>query len=60
MGLCQVAGIGGGGIDEPMNMAFFKFGTTEAVALSSFIILICTCVRSIYTRKTKDPEKPYK
>lgn len=28
MGLCQVAGIGGGGIDEPMNMAFFKFDTT--------------------------------
>jgi uncharacterized membrane protein YfcA len=58
MGLCQVAGIGGGGIDEPMNMAFFKFDTTQAVALSSFIIFFCTIVRTIYTWKTKDPEKP--
>jgi uncharacterized membrane protein YfcA len=60
MALCQVAGIGGGGIDEPMNMAFYKFNTKESVALSSFIILICTIVRTIYTWRTKDPEKPHR
>jgi hypothetical protein len=60
MALCQVGGIGGGGIDEPMNMAFYKFNTKQAVALSSFIILICTIVRTIYTWRTKDPEKPYR
>ena len=60
MGLCQVAGIGGGGIDEPMSMAFFGFDTREAVALSSFIIFFCTIVRTIYTWKAMDPEKPNK
>jgi uncharacterized membrane protein YfcA len=58
LGLCQVAGIGGGGIDEPMNMAFYDFDTKQAVALSSFIILCCTIARIIYTWKTMDPEKP--
>ena len=58
MALCQVAGIGGGGIDEPMNMAFYKFNTKQAVALSSFIIMNCTIIRTIYTWRTRDPEKP--
>lgn len=55
-----MAGIGGGGIDEPLNMAFFKFDTKRAVALSSFIILMCTLCRTIYTFKARDPEKPHK
>lgn len=58
MALCQVAGIGGGGLDEPLNMAFFKFTTKEAVGLSSFIILFCTISRTIYTFKARNPDKP--
>lgn len=58
MALCQVAGIGGGGLDEPLNMAFFKFNTKEAVGLSSFIILICTLGRTAYTYKARNPDKP--
>ena len=58
MALCQVAGIGGGGLDEPLNMAFFKFNTKEAVGLSSFIILLCTICRTVYTFKARNPDKP--
>jgi len=58
MALCQVAGIGGGGINEPLNMAFFEFNTKEAVGLSSFIILICTLCRTVYTFKARNPDKP--
>jgi uncharacterized membrane protein YfcA len=57
MALCQVAGIGGGGLDEPLNMAFFKFDTKAAVGLSSFIILICTLGRTVYTFKARNPDK---
>ena len=58
MALCQVAGIGGGGLDEPLNMAFFKFNTKEAVGLSSFIILLCTICRTVYTFKARNPDEP--
>jgi uncharacterized membrane protein YfcA len=58
MALCQVAGVGGGGINEPLNMAFFEFKTKEAVGLSSFIILICTLCRTVYTFKARNPDKP--
>lgn len=39
-------------------MAFFKFDTEQAVALSSFIIFFCTIVRTLYTWRNRDPEKP--
>lgn len=58
MALCTVAGIGGGGIANSMLIAFFKFETKPAVAISSFSILICTTFRFFYNFKTMHPEKP--
>ncbi len=59
MALCTVAGIGGGGIAISMLIAFFKFNTKPAVAVSSFSILICTTMRFFYNFKTRNPEKPH-
>lgn len=57
MALCVVAGIGGGGIAVALVMAFFKFSTKPAVALSSFSILVNAIMRYIYNWRTKHPTK---
>ena len=57
MALCVVAGIGGGGIAVSLIIAFFKFTTKPAVALSSFSILINSIMRYIYNWKTPNPSK---
>ena len=59
MALCTVAGIGGGGIAISMLIAFWKFDTKHAVAISSTSILICTTMRFFYNFKQMNPEKPY-
>lgn len=56
MALCTVAGIGGGGIANSMLLAFWKFETKNAVAISSFSILVCTTMRFFYNFRTKNPE----
>jgi hypothetical protein len=38
--LCTAGGIGGGVVVAPMCIAFFGFGTKEAIALSGFSILL--------------------
>jgi uncharacterized membrane protein YfcA len=58
MALCNIAGIGGGGIAIPLIMAFFKFDTKVAVAISSFTILVCTVMRYLYNFNDMNPEKP--
>lgn len=58
MALCNIAGIGGGGVAIPLIMAFFKFDTKEAVALSSFTILVCTLARFLYNIAERNPDKP--
>lgn len=58
MALCTVAGIGGGGIANSMLLAFFKFETKPAVAISSFSILVCTTMRFFYNFRTRNPDKP--
>ena len=58
MALCTVAGIGGGGVANSMLIAFFKFDTKPAVAISSFSILVCTTFRFFYNFNTRNPEKP--
>ena len=58
MALCTVAGIGGGGIAISLIIAFFKFTTKPAVAISSFTILVCTTMRFIYNFRSRNPEKP--
>ena len=57
MALCVVAGIGGGGIAVSLIIAFFKFTTKPAVAISSFSILINSIMRYAYNWKTKHPTK---
>ena len=57
MGLCTVAGIGGGGIAISLIIAFFNFTTKPAVAISSLSILVCTMMRFFYNFKTMHPEK---
>ena len=59
MALCTVAGIGGGGIANSMLLAFWKFETKNAVAISSFSILVCTIMRFLYNFNTKNPEKKH-
>jgi uncharacterized membrane protein YfcA len=58
MALCNIAGIGGGGIAIPLIIAFFHFETKSAVAISSFTILVCTAMRYIYNFRDRNPEKP--
>ena len=58
MALCVVAGIGGGGIAVSLVIAFFKFDTKHAVAISSFSILINSIMRYFYNWKTTNPTKP--
>ena len=55
MALCTVAGIGGGGIAISMLIAFWKFDTKPAVAISSFSILVCTTMRFFYNFRSKHP-----
>ncbi len=59
MGLCNVAGIGGGVIDVPLVMLFFKFGTRQAIALSNMIIFMGTVTRFIYYFNERNPNKPH-
>ena len=58
MGLCNVAGIGGGAIDVPIVMLFFRFSTKQAIALSNMIIFMGAVVRFIYNFNDKNPSKP--
>jgi uncharacterized membrane protein YfcA len=58
MALCNIAGIGGGGIANPVLQIFFLFATKDAVAVSSFTILWCSIVRYFYNWKDKNPDKP--
>lgn len=57
MALCVVAGIGGGGIAVALVIAFFKFSTKPAVAISSFSILVNAIMRYLYNWRTKHPSK---
>lgn len=57
MALCVVAGIGGGGIAVALVIAFFKFTTKPAVAISSFSILVNAIMRYAYNWRTKHPSK---
>jgi len=59
MGLCNVAGIGGGAIDVPILMLFFKFGTKQSIALSNMIIFMGTVARFVYNFKERNPNKPH-
>ena len=55
MALCNVAGIGGGAIDQPIVQIFFKFQIKQAIAISSMVILMAACARYIYTMPQRHP-----
>jgi uncharacterized membrane protein YfcA len=57
MGLCTIAGIGGGGLIIPTLMSCYVFPTKSAIAISNFSILTCSCTRFIYTLKHRHPLK---
>ena len=52
-----MTGIGGGGINVPLLMAFYKLSTKEAIAVSGFAILIGSITRFATTFKDRHPEK---
>jgi uncharacterized membrane protein YfcA len=57
MALCNIAGIGGGGIIVPLTMSFFSFDTKDAITISGFSIFTGSLARFIYNRNNKHPEK---
>jgi uncharacterized membrane protein YfcA len=57
--MSNIGGIGGGGITLPIIMIFFGFETKQAIALSSFSILLSTTSSFIVNWKEKHPEKPF-
>lgn len=57
MALSVMTGIGGGGINVPLLMAFYKLSTKEAIAVSGFAILIGSITRFATTFKDRHPEK---
>lgn len=59
MGLCNVAGIGGGAIDTPIVMLFFKFSIVEAIAITNLIIFFGAVTRFLYNFNERHPDKPH-
>lgn len=59
MALCNVAGIGGGAIDQPIMQIFYKFQIKESIAISSMVILMAAIGRYIYTMSQRHPEKEH-
>lgn len=57
MALCNVAGIGGGGIVITFISIFFKFSTKYATAISSFTIFCSATSRFIVQLRQKHPQK---
>ena len=45
LGLCNVAGMGGGGLIIPASIAFFGFTTREAIGISNATIFAGALVR---------------
>ena len=58
MALCNIAGIGGGGVAIPMVMGFFDFEMKPAIAISSFSIMVTTMSRWFFNLGERHPEKP--
>ncbi len=57
MSLCNIGGIGGGGIHIPMIMVFYKFPTKEAVAISSLTIVMSAGTKYLYYWRQRNPNK---
>ena len=59
MGLCNVSGIGGGALDIPVVMLFFKYSLVEAIAITNLIIFFGAITRFVYNYNEKQPDKPH-
>jgi uncharacterized membrane protein YfcA len=59
LALCNVGGVGGGGVAVPLITALFHFKSKEAVAISSLTILMSSIARYFYNFNCKNPTKPY-
>jgi uncharacterized membrane protein YfcA len=46
-------------VANPLIMTFFHFKTKEAIAISSFTILISAVARFIYCINERNPKKPF-
>ena len=57
LALANVGGIGGGGLIIPITMAFFRFTTKEAIAISGFTILMGSVARFIVSINQRHPDK---
>lgn len=57
MAVCNVSGIGGGGVVISLIMYFYNFTTKEATSISSFAILSSSLARFILQYREKHPEK---
>ena len=59
MSLCYLAGIGGGGIIQPLIQAFYRFPIKQAIAIAQFTIVCFTVFRFITQIFKKHPEKRF-
>ena len=57
LAMANVGGVGGGGLIIPIIMAFFKFTTKGAIALSGFTIFTGSLARFIYAYNMRHPDK---
>ena len=48
LGLCNVGGIGGGGLIIPTSIALFGFSTREAIAVSNSTVLAGSAARFFF------------
>lgn len=59
MAMCNVAGIGGGAIDQPIMQIFWKFHIKEAIANTKFVITISAFAKYLMLLRQKQQDKPY-
>ena len=57
--MANAGGLGGGGVVIPVGIAFFKFDTREAIALSNASVFISSLERFILILSKKHPTKSF-
>lgn len=57
--ICTVAGVGGGGVINPLISFCFSFKTDQAIAISSFILVLTALTRFLYYMRECNPKKPH-
>ena len=57
--ICTVAGVGGGNVINPLISLCFNFKTDQAIAISSFILILTALTRFLYYIRERNPTKPH-